>query len=568
MRLSRVRVFGSSIVFSMGFLVLCLLFPSSSSAQTLTAVSDTATVHGGMSFIPVLANDDLGGGSPYITIVSAPSHGTASATSLYVAYTPAYGYAGSDSLTYKICLSICSNVATVTITVDNDAPVVASDFFFLWSNTSRCIDILANDYDPENDTFSRDILTYPSSAMGHLSGGSPPCDLSFVSYTAGYASFTYRACDSYGICSGSTGVSLYSFTAPDEMNAGSFCAAPVPPNSPTRPSPDKGAPVNVTTGNMWLTQNDYQLPGIGENIEIDRFYNSRLQNAGLFGTGWYTKYDQSIKTFGTAFADKAIQHNRADGRGVLYVRSGTSGTFVNLNAEGRGEIVVNTDGTYTQTFIDGRSNKFGANGKLLWQKDRNGNETTINYNTSGVLTSVTDALGRTLTFTLNGSGNVTEIADSTGSVATYEYLTSSSRLKTVTYPDGSKYKFEYTTVGGTYYLATVKDALDNILETHAYDSSGRATTSEVDGGVNKYTFDYSNLSSGQAKATDGLGRETKYTFDKKRGANLITSMEVSADAAVAGRRQRPTPTTGGQTLLKKLMHFQTRRLIIMTAVQI
>lgn len=98
MRLSRFRCV--SIVFSMGFLVLCLLFPLSSSAQTLTAVSDSATVHGGMSFIPVLVNDDLGGGSPYITIVSAPSHGTATATSLYVAYTPAYGYAGSDSLTY------------------------------------------------------------------------------------------------------------------------------------------------------------------------------------------------------------------------------------------------------------------------------------------------------------------------------------------------------------------------------------------------------------------------------------------------------------------------------------
>lgn len=169
-----------------------------------------------------------------------------------------------------------------------------------------------------------------------------------------------------------------------------------------------------------------------------------------------------------------------------------------------------------------------------------------------MLTGVTDAFGGTLTFTLNGSGNVTEIADSTGTVATYEYFPSSSRLKTVTYPDSSKYKFEYTTVGSTYYLATVKDALDNILETHAYDSSGRATTSEKDGGGEKYTINYASTASGQTTVTDTLGRVTKYNFDKSLGVNLITRLEGQCGCGSSGSETTTYTYDHRANLVKKV----------------
>lgn len=42
-----------------------------------------------------------------------------------------------------------------------------------------------------------------------------------------------------------------------------------------------GKPVNVTTGNMFLHQTDYRLPGIGEVIDVTRSYNSVVQASGL-----------------------------------------------------------------------------------------------------------------------------------------------------------------------------------------------------------------------------------------------------------------------------------------------
>ncbi len=105
---------------------------------------------------------------------------------------------------------------------------------------------------------------------------------------------------------------------------------------------------------------------------------------------------------------------------------------------------------------------------------------------------------------------------------------STTLLKTVTYAYGSKYEVEYTTISGKTYLTTVKDALDNILETHQYDANGRATTSEKQGGVEKYKLDYTNANlptNPYTSVTDALGRITKYYFDKSRGRNLITKTE-------------------------------------------
>ena len=53
-----------------------------------------------------------------------------------------------------------------------------------------------------------------------------------------------------------------------------------------------GAPINVTSGNVWVQQRDYRLPGLGGGLELARTWNSLLQSAGppslagMFGRGW------------------------------------------------------------------------------------------------------------------------------------------------------------------------------------------------------------------------------------------------------------------------------------------
>jgi uncharacterized repeat protein (TIGR01451 family) len=111
---------------------VCLPSPNgalcSSATETVlvapSAVNDSATTPFNTPVTSAVAGNDVLPSNPTFTKLSDPAHGTVSfnpTTGAYT-YTPANGYSGTDSFTYKVCLpapngSVCSNVATVTITV-------------------------------------------------------------------------------------------------------------------------------------------------------------------------------------------------------------------------------------------------------------------------------------------------------------------------------------------------------------------------------------------------------------------------------------------------------------------
>ncbi|SHK28796.1 Arylsulfatase A [Rubritalea squalenifaciens DSM 18772] len=103
--------------------------------------------------IDVLNNDqDLDGLPQALSIqsITQPSHGTAVIESSQIRYTPSTDYAGSDSFTYTITDGESTDSATVTLSIqDNHAPVATADFLLLRSNTSKSIDVLANDNDSD-----------------------------------------------------------------------------------------------------------------------------------------------------------------------------------------------------------------------------------------------------------------------------------------------------------------------------------------------------------------------------------------------------------------------------------
>ena len=302
-------------------------------------------------------------------------------------------------------------------------------------------------------------------------------------------------------------------------------------NGPTCPRQSVGEPVNVTNGNLWLEQNDYSLPGAGESIKINRTYNSARQLSGHFGLGWSSDYDESLVIIS---GGDYIQLHTGNGQIIYFVNSGNN-IFKSTAGDFYGRLEKNADFTYSLKLKDGRVRKFNSFGFLIELKDRNGNQTTLNYTsiTSNQLSNITDNFGRTLTVTVNPNGTISGISDSLGVIATYDYYPGTLLLQTVTYNDGSKHKFEYVdkTIDGQSrnFLAVVKDAFDNVLEAHDYDSAGRAVTSEKHGGVEKYTLDYTNAGptsiNPHTVVTDALGRVAKYYFDKSKGRNVITKIE-------------------------------------------
>src|SRR5437588_260978 len=266
-----------------------------------------------------------------------------------------------------------------------------------------------------------------------------------------------------------------------------------------------GRPVNITNGNVYLQQADFQLPSAGYGILISRSYNSISSNIGLFGRGWTTAYDERVATN----SSNQMQLTMPDGRLISFA---TPDFF--------GQIVKHLDNSYTVTFKDGRVHRFSVSGKLLSMSDRNGNQTNLGYDSNGSLVSIADAFGRMLTITSDVSGKVLSISDSMGTIATYNY--SGNNLQSVTYADNSGFQFSYD---GNSRMTLLSDALGNIIESHAYDVRGRANSSETQDGVERYALNYVNPT--ETDVTDALGRVTKFFFHRIWGRNVVTKVEGS-----------------------------------------
>ncbi len=289
-----------------------------------------------------------------------------------------------------------------------------------------------------------------------------------------------------------------------------------------------GEPFNVTTGNVYLQQGDYQLPGVGFSIDVTRTYNSNSQSSGLFGRGWSSQYDESIQ----AYDNNLVRFNQADGRAIYLARAaGSADGLTPLEGDFHGSLVQNGGSGFTLTMTDGSVHQFNGAGKLVSLADRIGNQTTLSYDTGGKLTSVNDPFGRVLSFTTNANGQALSISDTIGTVATYTYG-GSNQLLSVTYADSSAFQFTHD---GNLRLTTVTDALGNMLESHAYDSQGRALTSEKQGGVEHYGLNY--VSGTETDVTDALGHVTKYTVDKSKGRNVVTRVEGLCSCASVSQTQ-------------------------------
>ncbi|WP_275575364.1 Ig-like domain-containing protein, partial [Methylocucumis oryzae] len=104
--------------------------------------------------IDVLANDSFEG-SPVITDVTTPSHGTVTLNADgTVTYTPNPGYTGNDSFSYTVTSPDgITETATVNIVVNpvNHAPTASNDTGIGLEDDVQTGNVLANDSDPDGD---------------------------------------------------------------------------------------------------------------------------------------------------------------------------------------------------------------------------------------------------------------------------------------------------------------------------------------------------------------------------------------------------------------------------------
>jgi YD repeat-containing protein len=117
----------------------------------------------------------------------------------------------------------------------------------------------------------------------------------------------------------------------------------------------------------------------------------------------------------------------------------------------------------------------------------------------GYLLSAQDERGRSLAFRYDSQGRIARIEDAAGQAIVFAYDTLGN-LETVGWPDGQVRRFVYENAALPWALTGVVDEAAARHASFGYDADGRAVSTELAGGVNRYVASY--VSAPQATVTE------------------------------------------------------------------
>lgn len=253
-------------------------------------------------------------------------------------------------------------------------------------------------------------------------------------------------------------------------------------------------PIDLLTGDTWIEETDVKIPGLSRGLTLTRTWNSIFPSGapnriGMFGRNWTSTYEERMFRQPSTNYQTYYWYARADG--TLWAWS-TQWGYVLAPENAHASLGLDINQNYLITFHDGEQRVFSfSSGSLIAIIDRNGNTTSLSYDATNRLTTVTDPAGRHLYFNYpnNSSYLVSSVTSDVGLTATYTY-DAQSRLTQVTENDGSFVTFTYDANSN---ITTVKDSLGNLIESHTYDSENRGLTgSRGSAGAEAVTVSYPN----------------------------------------------------------------------------
>ena len=242
-------------------------------------------------------------------------------------------------------------------------------------------------------------------------------------------------------------------------------------------------PVNCATGDYSEAQADLSIGGRGVGLDLIRTYDAQAAaaagSAGAFGYGWSNSFSDHLVV---EEEGKEVRLAQGDGGGVPFTESG-KGAYT---APGWSQDTLNgsAEAGYTLTLPDQTEYAFSGSGRLESVTDRNGNETSLGYET-GRLKTITDPAGRQITLTYNGEGLVESAEDPMGHLVEYAY--EGGELASVTMPgeESPRWQFKYD---GSHRMTSMTDGRGG-KTTNEYDGSNRVI-SQADPAKRTITFEY------------------------------------------------------------------------------
>jgi YD repeat-containing protein len=322
-----------------------------------------------------------------------------------------------------------------------------------------------------------------------------------------------------------------------------------------------GNPIRPGTGAKVLVESDFALPN--SSLQIVRYYNSQgyfnptgatVTAPGTLGDYWRTNYDRRIFAIsGSKSVVAAAQ--RPDGSVKYFNSAGLE--LEHFNGSAADSLVTVKGGGWILTRGNDEVETYNAKGYLVGLWDRHVFQTSLSYDSSNRISTVTDFRGRTLSFRYTGdsqSGDIQTYSGGTVSITTpnravYEYKVDSiGNLESVAYPSATFRSYSYDAPGFPNALTGIVDENGTAFEAIEYDSQGRAKASYLAPGlsagtIGRNTFTY-NVD-GSTTLIDALGLTTQMTFSNINGViNVASLSKPCGSCGIGGAQSRLYDSAG------------------------
>ncbi|MGF6348361.1 RHS repeat-associated protein [Variovorax sp. W2I14] len=294
-------------------------------------------------------------------------------------------------------------------------------------------------------------------------------------------------------------------------------------------------PILPVTGEKYRSEIDWSDSG-PEALSFTRTYHSNWASdparvGNPLGQVWSHNFSTKlVATPSTAPLGVAI----TTGEGYVRTFGKLAGATTWTASNSADTLVQLSSGTWSyHRADDDTALSFDGSGKLQTEANRNGWATAYTYNGAGQLASVTNGFGRTLVFSYNGSGQLVTVTAPDARVIVYGY-DGTGRLSSVLYPDGKARSFVYENASFPQALTGIFDEAGVRWGTFAFDSTGRAISTQLAGSVSSYQVSYPSTTS--ATVVDPLGTSRNYSYGTTMGKLAVTggslpSGEGKSDAA-------------------------------------
>ena len=282
-----------------------------------------------------------------------------------------------------------------------------------------------------------------------------------------------------------------------------------------------GNPISSLTGYKLQFESDY----IGEGyfpLQVKRAYVGTPSVSE-----WFFSDQRKLLVFEYA-SQPSVHAYRPDGSILYFTGNVASGWNSDPDVVVRIEALT-VSNTITGWRLIGSKNQveeYDAAGKLLSISNQSGITHNYAYTTSEI--TVSHSNGKTLSYQIGGEGKIIGFVAPDGNQYGYSY-NSEDRLNSVSYPNnGGARTYHYEDINFPSALTGITDENGTRFATWAYDSQGRAISSEHHGSTEKVTLDYTHIDDSvdsRVTATNALGKQTTYHFTTIHGVRKVSQVE-------------------------------------------